>query len=304
MILGPIISLFLGCSALVSGALIEHRAASSTDQPVDVPYNLDMFSQAAVLAQETYCGEQAHDYGLKLGDATLLWTAGDGNVRQRVNLYQSDSLGIAVAIQGTNTSSLRSDLHDAQLRPVDPDNRYRQFLPQGTKVMHGFQKGYTDLVDDIFDHVKKFKQEKNESRVTVIGHSLGAAIGLLASLDISLRLEDGLFKSYLFGLPRVGNPIFANFVDRKIGDKLHWVVNGRDWVPTVPPRALGYQHPSNYVWIYPANSTNWKLYPGQENVHGMLTVAREFNFDDHEGIYFHTQIGASLGKCPAVLGGY
>lgn len=26
------------------------------------------------------------------------------------------------------------------------------------------------------------------------------------------------------------------------------------------------------------------------------------NFDDHEGIYFHTQIGASLGHCPATVG--
>ena len=304
MIVGPVISLLLSYFVLVSGASIEPRAAKSTDQPVDVPYDIDEFTQAASLAQQAYCTKGAHDYGLKIGDSTLLWTTGDGSLKQRVNVHHSDSLGIVVAFQGTNSISPFSDFHDIQFRPVDPDARYKQYYPKGTKVMNGFQNAYTDDVDTVFKHVEKFKQEKNETRVTVTGHSLGAAMGLLGSMDIALRMNGGLHKAYLFGLPRVGNPTFADFVDKTIGDRLHWVVNGGDWVPLVPPRPFGYQHPSNYIWIYPSNSDNWRLYPGQENVHGMLTVPQDVGTSDHLGVYFHSKIGGRSGPCPSQLGGY
>lgn len=132
---------------------------------------------------------------------------------------------------------------------------------------------------------------------------LGQQWGCLVPWTL-LRMNGGLHKAYLFGLPRVGNPTFADFVDKTIGDRLHWVVNGGDWVPLVPPRPFGYQHPSNYIWIYPSNSDNWRLYPGQENVHGMLTVPQDVGTSDHLGVYFHSKIGGRSGPCPSQLGGY
>lgn len=291
---------------LVRAVSLETRSQTSTEQPVDVPYNIDMFSQAAGLVANTYCKHAADERGLKVGDATLLASIGHGELRQRVNFFHSDSLGIAVAIMGTNTSNGFSILHDAQFRQVDPDERFAAYLPKGVKLMNGFQKAYVDLVDDIFRNVKKFKKSKNENRVTVIGHSLGAAMGLLAAVDVEKRMDGGLYKAYLFGLPRLGNPVFASYVDRTIGKKLRWAINGRDGVPTLPPREFGYQHPSNYVWIYPGNTTQWKLYPGQENVHGLPTAHPIIGSYDHTGVYFHTQIGGRAIEadvtCPATVG--
>lgn len=295
----------LGALAIsgASAAAIERRAQQSQTQPVDVPYNQQMITQAAGLVQQSYCQPGSYSPGLQIGDAKLLWTYGDGNKLQRVLIYHSKSLGIAAAFEGTNTSSLLSDLNDVLVRPDPPNARYSEYMPTGIKLMHGFQDAYVKVADHVMEAIKKYKAEYNESRVTVIGHSLGAAMGLIASMDVQYRIDCGLYKSYLFGLPRVGNPAFADLVDQTIGHKLHWFVSGRDWVPSVPPREFGYQHPSNYVWIWPANSTNWKLYPGQENVHGFPTVSQEWGiFDDHEGVYFHTQIGASLGRCPATVG--
>ena len=290
------------CAALVSAGPLNFHAGSSKDQPVSNNWNTKEISQAAGLVQQTYCDRSTTKPGLKIGDSTLLFTAGNGDHRQRFNLYHSESLGIAVAIEGTNLTSITSDLHDVKGLPVLPHPRYRSYYPEGTRVMHGFQEAYVDIMDDMVRAIEKYKKEKNEKRVTIIGHSLGAAMGLLAAMDVELRLDDGICKTYLFGLPRVGNPTFAVFVDEKIGHKFYSVINGQDWVPTVPPRVLGYQHPSNYLWIYPGNSTNAKIYPGQENVHGILTVPRAPNFYDHQGVYFHTQIGASFGQCPAKVG--
>lgn len=81
------------------------------------------------------------------------------------------------------------------------------------------------------------------------------------------------------------------------------MINGKDPVPHLPPRLLGYQHPSGQVWINPANSTSWLYYPGQENPKGADSVIDvQISFDDHQGIYAHTQIGASKGHCPATVG--
>jgi len=44
--------------------------------------------------------------------------------------------------------------------------------------------------------------------------------------------------AYTFGAPRVGDDAFW----RTLRTPLHRVVNGRDIVPTVPPRRLGYAH--------------------------------------------------------------
>ena len=143
-------SLVLGFIVSVLASPLHPRAASSTQQPVDVTYKIEPFTQAAGLVQQTYCSPSSYEPGLQLGDATFLWRIGDGDQRQRVNLYHSESLGIAVAIQGTNGSSTRSILNDFQYNPFDPDERYSQYYPKGAKIMNGFQIAYVKLADDIF----------------------------------------------------------------------------------------------------------------------------------------------------------
>lgn len=292
------------------GVVISHitphsgrKEFSSTAQPVDVPYDINEFSLAAALAQQPNCNASSYSNGDVFADAKLLYRFGDGNMKQHCLIYHSQSLGVTVSFQGTNGSSLVSTLHDFDILPVPADARYRKYMPDSVRFMDGFQRAYTDLVDVMFEKVKEYKKALNETRVSIVGHSLGAAIGLIASVDVEHRMDDGLYRTYLFGLPRAGNVAWANHVDKTIGKKLHWVVNGRDWVPHVAIRIAGYQHPSNYVWIYPANSTIWKLYPGQENVHGFNSVPlNELSDNDHRGIYFGTQVGGPNDNCPAEVG--
>ena len=296
--------LWLGTFALSVHAKNAHRRAISSNlPPIPVPYNITKFSLAAALVQQSYCDPESYGPGLHVGDAELLQTIGDGDKRQRVLLYHSEGLGIVVAYMGTNDSSLQSSMNDFLFLPEPANDRYRHNMPGSVRLMHGFQQPYVDLVDDVQAAITQHKTERNESRVTVIGQSQGAAIGLLSAVDFHQRLDGGIYRAYLFGLPRLGNPVFANYVDKTIGDRLRWVVNGHDWVPNVPLRIAGYQHPSNYVWIFPANSSHWKLYPGQENIHGFASVPLDyFKSWDHEGVYFHTQVGTIRGRCPAVAG--
>lgn len=294
---------FAAISLVTAPAVLARGHKRSHAQPEPVKSDMPLMSLAAGLTQQTYCPDSMQNAGRKVGPAKLLWHTGDGDFIQRALIYHSDEFGIAVAYQGTNIDSLISSSHDVEFPPVDPDWRYRKGLPKGTKFMFGFQDAYIQIADQVLCKVQQYMKEYNETRVTIIGHSLGASMGLISAADFNYRIKEGVNNIYLFGLPRTGNQIFADWADKTFGKKLRWAVNGRDWVVHVPPREFGYQHPSNYIWINPANSTNWKRYPGQENVHGFDTIIPEWlSFDDHQGHYFHTQIGAKLGHCPAVVG--
>ena len=87
------------------------------------------------------------------------------------------------------------------------------------------------------------KKKNYKKGTTGVGHSLSATIGSLGAMDVHFRLEARLRRAFLFGLTRVGNPTFPSFVDGSSGDELRWVINRRDWLPLVPPRAFGYQYP-------------------------------------------------------------
>jgi predicted lipase len=71
--------------------------------------------------------------------------------------------------------------------------------------------------------------------VTTVGHSLGAAISLLDAVYLKLHLPAStVVQFYGYGLPRVGNPAFASYVDGS-GIKVTHINNEKDIGAGVPP---------------------------------------------------------------------
>ncbi len=79
-------------------------------------------------------------------------------------------------------------------------------------------------------------------RLFVVGHSLGGALAALAAVRI--RKESGLVADgiYTFGMPRIGNPAFAQAYDEAFGERTYRLVHGEDIVPTVPPSNFNFRH--------------------------------------------------------------
>ena len=135
------------------------------------------------------------------------------------------------------------------------------------------------LQPNVTESVGALLKEHPTANLFVIGHSMGAAMAHVCVLDLKFRM--GLPKErvflYTFGSPRIGNDIFATFLEGQVqvGVALQKrrgregsvtllvavhallsfcvqgsirVTHNRDIVPSVPPMWVGFHHVATEVW--------------------------------------------------------
>jgi predicted lipase len=125
--------------------------------------------------------------------------------------------------------------------------------------------------------------------VTVIGHSLGAALALLDGVRLRLLLAPTTDVRVVgYGMPRVGNQEFATFVDTILSDRVQRINNKKDPIPIVPGRSLGYDHVSGEIHIQ--ETGEWIACPGEDNedarcIVGAVPTIFQAKFSDHAGPY-------------------
>ena len=143
--------------------------------------------------------------------------------------------------------------------------------------------------ETILQEVSKVLAQHNASSVTLMGHSLGAAITLLDAIYLPLHLP--AIKSVRvvgYGMPRIGNAAFADYVDSSSALQVTHINNRKDPVPIVPPLFMDYVHPSGEIHIQKAGV--WVVCPGQDNPSPLCIVGDEpnvldGNILDHIGLY-------------------
>jgi hypothetical protein len=124
------------------------------------------------------------------------------------------------------------------------------FVPAGAgpvKVHHGFIQAFSSVRDAILQMARDSKQPK----VLTTGHSLGAALAILAALDIRQNIPDKQVSCYTFGSPKVGNPAFAKFYNDLVPNTIR-IVNDADIIPTIPP--AGYAHVGQLTHLKPSDT--------------------------------------------------
>lgn len=257
-----------------------------------LPFPLHWYSLAAGLAQGTYCLEPNVTIGSTIGDATILERMGDGQNTPHVITYHTPTLGVVLAYQGTNLSSIKSLLYDANFFWHTPDAQLA--LPAGTLVDSGFQDFWLSNWEQAKQMVHRAQAQFPDCHnVTVTGHSLGAAAAVFAALALGNQTVNTVLT---FGQPRMGTQPFASTVDERFGpSRLNFVTNGDDPVPHLLPRILlpPPQQFSGQVWINPGDATlathgkdAYTFYPGQEDCRGPDSVLpTSWNVDAHEGYY-------------------
>jgi hypothetical protein len=181
----------------------------------------------------------------KIRAISRLWELADVRIlRQAVNnspLPLSDTRGIIasrsealiIAFAGTDPLHVQNWVSDF-------------YLGRPTAGVHEGFEGAADAVwPEVGAAIERGMKEKRP--LFVVGHSLGAAIALVA-VDRGRR-EKGLDAAqvFVFGAPRVGRADFVASYNAAFGSTTYRLVHGRDIVPTVPPAELGFHHVGRYL---------------------------------------------------------
>ena len=106
------------------------------------------------------------------------------------------------------------------------------------KIHEGFIKNYLRIVKPLPREIAQGLEPKIPCYIT--GHSLGASLAILATLDIALnvsRLRKQI-QLYTYASPRVGDPTFAKLHSQQIPNSYR-VVNLADGIPLMPPTQAG-----------------------------------------------------------------
>lgn len=83
----------------------------------------------------------------------------------------------------------------------------------------------------------------------ITGHSLGAALSQLFTLDVALSRPSLAISNVNFASPRVGNGAFVSFFEETVQHPHLRVQNQYDAVPRLPPEGMGFAHTSRVYLI-------------------------------------------------------
>jgi hypothetical protein len=108
----------------------------------------------------------------------------------------------------------------------------------------GTAEGYRVAAEVVWPRLTKLLLEKfaPPAKVFVTGHSLGGALAVLIASRISTELHADVQAVYTFGMPRVGNQVFADLYNKDLGLRTYRHVHSEDIVPTVAPSGFGFKH--------------------------------------------------------------
>ncbi|KAI9440866.1 Alpha/Beta hydrolase protein [Lactarius indigo] len=220
----------------------------------------------------------------------LVDSGGDGiEVQYWFVGYDPDHDTAIVAHQGTNVTYILSILTDLKLVLSGLDPGLFPRVPSSVKVHSGFSKDQARTAPMVLSAVRDVISKYNTTSVTTVGHSLGAALSLLDSVYLRLQLPADIgVRAILYGLPRVGNRDWANFVDAHLPGNVTHVNNKYDPIPILPGRFIKYHHPSGEIHIDDTDA--WDVCPGQDNPSKMCIVGAvpnlfHSNWRDHDGPY-------------------
>ncbi|KAJ3148355.1 hypothetical protein HDU86_007464 [Geranomyces michiganensis] len=125
--------------------------------------------------------------------------------------------------------------------------------PADTRVHYGFQESYKVAqarVRAAVDTIRASNPARKDYTIVTTGHSLGGAVSVLAALDMRQRYPDAKVQGFTYGEPRVGNEVFAKWVD-SLDMPITRVTAWHDPIPTVPRRewGLNYMHHNTETYI-------------------------------------------------------
>ncbi|CAG8603729.1 7773_t:CDS:2, partial [Paraglomus occultum] len=271
--------------------------------PITSPDLISTYRTSAFYAAAAYCNNLTTNWDCGLicdsTPGTQLISVIEGKAAEsRVFVaVKPDDRKIIVGFRGTLPQDFRTittDLHFlfGDYTPV-PD----------AKVHAGFMDAFKEIRDGLVNEVQKQLELNPGYSIDVSGHSFGAALAVLAGLDFAQNNDTLKFDKLsltTLGQPRLGNDIFANYVDKTL--VVNRLVHTVDPYTRLPPNFLGYRHHNGEIWIQDdatAESGGAKQCGGDENPNCINSVnVVDLNFGAHHGPYFGVDMHTCNGTNP------
>jgi len=283
----------LTSSADVVSALTPHSVTSRANEPIVLPFSIAAAKFAAQLVSISEKAAADHVVPRVIRDDTSVVAHLSGkSANKNINLgwvvkvlepTDGDCDQLWVAFRGTQTKP--EWRQDFQMSQVEMNHEMNQApvpvqtpLPvQAPLLVHeGFFGAYTEMKNELLSAITTFytaaSAQNRSTTLYITGHSLGAAVALLAVADLLLYssarslLTD--VRCYAFAAPRVGNNAFVNAIldlvktEKSVLKEFAVFANGDDIVPSVPLAVQPNLDKPETPWLYaqfPLNtfSANW-----------------------------------------------
>ncbi|MBM3193815.1 MAG: lipase family protein [Chlamydiae bacterium] len=222
------------------------------------PLHAEWCINAITYAYRQFCDKEKKDfYPPDVEEAQHLYWHEDFNIFQkkvscgyigRIKSLPNDPTNrIVIAFRGTEKAG-------EWLENVDYTQSEETFenLDHSVTIHTGFWDALNDkanyktpsLQDQLNNLIPKYLKKDVPNEINITGHSLGAAIATLVTLDSILRYKGVRIVTFIIGTPRVGGPslaeLFRDLTQDPSYDFVVWrLVNTEDVVTTVPAPVLG-----------------------------------------------------------------
>jgi len=103
-------------------------------------------------------------------------------------------------------------------------------------------RGFETAFRSVAEKITQALASRGETPVLVTGHSMGAALAVIAADNFLSEQNLRATAVYGFGMPRVGDDDFAKRYNDTLGDTTYRLVHGSDIVASVPPSSFGFRH--------------------------------------------------------------
>lgn len=112
------------------------------------------------------------------------------------------------------------------------------------KIHGGFLDSWMGVSDLVIDNWQDLQDQYPGYITIVTGHSLGGALAHVCAAALKRTSPAADISLYTFASPRVGNQVFAKFINKNFVRKNYRVTHLNDPIPRLPGRLLGFAHTS------------------------------------------------------------